>query len=321
MKSYLKDTLGLNVDLQTWNQINKLPAYLKKDREFMLLRVCGVESLVICVTAAEFQWTLFLKQKAELLEYCKYPIVLCFDKITSYQRKVLITSNQAFIVPDNQLFMPYLGISLQERFIPATEVKDQMTAMAQFILLYFWHQKEGEFCSKLDVSKALDINLMNVSRSVQELEELGLLVTRKKGRSSMVCLPESKSISYEKAYPYLRSPVQREIFVRANKEFLSFPVSGEEALFMRRITAKPVYKVRAVDKKYFNEYLKDVESVDPNWESNCELIQLQIWRYAPNMFQKAEHPDRNEVDLISLGLSLEGQEVDDINMAIKQFLA
>lgn len=320
MKSYLKDTLGLNVDLQTWNQTDKLPAELTEKKKFFILSVCGVKSLAVCVSAADFQWTLFMRQKAELQEYCNYPIVLCFDRINSYQRKVLITGNQAFIVPENQLYMPYLGISLQEHFKVQTEVKEQMTAMAQFILLYFWHQKDGEYISKLTISKDLDVNLMNISRGVQELEELGLLITKKKGRSSMVCLTESREVSYEKAYPYLRSPVQRELFVRAKEEILSFPVSGEEALFHRGLAERPAYRVRAVDKKYFNEHLKNIESVDPNW-ANEELIRLQVWRYAPIMPVKTVASDKNEVDLISFALSLEGKEADNLKEAIKQFLA
>lgn len=315
MKSYLKNTLGIIADIQTWIPKQKLPAHLSEGTEFYLLTVCGIVSLVLKVNQVNFQMQEFQRHKLELRQYCDFQVVLCFDRITSYQRKILIENRQPFIVPDNQLYMPFLGIALQEHFISATDVGEQMTAMAQFVLLSFLYDKSEDYRSKMDISERLNINLMNVSRSVQELEELGLLQTKKRGRSSMVCSAMNKEDLFKTAYPLLRDPIQKKLFVRSSPEILNLPKSGEEALWSKGYGEKPERKIRAIEKKQFNDTMRDIENVDPNWVTDVEVIELEVWRYSPVMFS-----DGDFVDTISLALTSENA-CEALHSEIKHILS
>lgn len=315
MKSYLKNTLGIIADIQTWIPKQKLPAHLSEGTEFFLLTVCGIVSLVLKVNQADFQMQEFQRHKLELRQYCDFQIVLCFDRITSYQRKILIENRQPFIVPDNQLYMPFLGIALQEHFISSTDVGEQMTAMAQFVLLSFLYDKSEDYRSKMDISERLNINLMNVSRSVQELEELGFLQTKKKGRSSMVCTTMNKQALFETAYPMLRDPIQKRLFVRSSPEILKLPLSGEEALWSKGYGERPERKIRAIEKKQFNDTMRDIENVDPNWVTDTEVVELEVWRYSPIMFSNGDF-----VDTVSLALTSENAS-EALSFEIKQILS
>ena len=315
MKSYLKNTLGIIADIQTWIPKQKLPAHLSEGTEFFLLTVCGIVSLVLKVNQADFQMQEFQRHKLELRQYCDFQIVLCFDRITSYQRKILIENRQPFIVPDNQLYMPFLGIALQEHFISSTDVGEQMTAMAQFVLLSFLYDKSEDYRSKMDISERLNINLMNVSRSVQELEELGFLQTKKKGRSSMVCTTMNKQALFKTAYPMLRDPIQKRLFVRSSPEILKLPLSGEEALWSKGYGERPERKIRAIEKKQFNDTMRDIENVDPNWVTDTEVVELEVWRYSPIMFSNGDF-----VDTVSLALTSENAR-EALSFEIKQILS
>ena len=257
----------------------------------------------------------FQRHKLELRQYCDFQIVLCFDRITSYQRKILIENRQPFIVPDNQLYMPFLGIALQEHFISSTDVGEQMTAMAQFVLLSFLYDKSEDYRSKMDISERLNINLMNVSRSVQELEELGFLQTKKKGRSSMVCTTMNKQALFKTAYPMLRDPIQKRLFVRSSPEILKLPLSGEEALWSKGYGERPERKIRAIEKKQFNDTMRDIENVDPNWVTDTEVVELEVWRYSPIMFSNGDF-----VDTVSLALTSENAR-EALSFEIKQILS
>lgn len=316
MKSYLKNTLGIIADIRTWIPKQKLPAHLLEGTEFYLLTICGVESLVMKINVSDFQMQEFQQQKLELRQYCDFQVVLCFDRINSYQRKVLIENQQPFIVPENQLYMPFLGIALQEHFKSVTDTGEQMTAMAQFVLLSFLYDDASEkYRSKMDISERLNINLMNVSRSVQELEDFELLQTKKKGRSSMVCATLSKEELFQKALPLLRNPIQKTLFVKSTPEILELPLSGEEALWNRGYGVKPPRKIRAIEKKEFNDSMRDIENVDPNWVTDIEVIELEVWRYSPIMFSK-----ENIVDTISLALTSEDAK-EALQSEIKQILS
>lgn len=308
MESYLKNTLGLHVEINAWNDSYTLPDELRRGREFLLLTIVGIQCLVIMEYTSDFQISSFLKEQELLLQYSTLPKVLCFERINSYQRKCLIESGVNFIVPENQIFMPFLGIALQEHFKAQPVASTQLTAMAQYILLYVLYDKTEQYHSKLDISKELEINLMNVSRGVAELEELGLLETRKKGRSSMLISDLTPKELYKKAFEYLRDPIQRRMFVKAEDWLLELPVAGKEAAHIIQpfddILDSPPYRTRAMEKRVFLDNQDRIKVVDPAWEKNVDYIELEVWRYDPARFT-----DGKIVDSISLSLSIMG-EVD-----------
>lgn len=315
MESYLRYTLGLHVDITAWTDTDTLPDELREEREFYLLEICGITCLVITMSTSEFQMSVFLKERQKLQEHCGLPVVICFDRITSYQRKCLIEGGQAFIVPENQLFMPFLGIALQEHYKAAAIAGKQLTAMAQYILLYFIYDKTGGYHSKLDISKALDISLMNVTRGVQELEELGLLVTRKKGRSSMVTMSMEREALLDKAKSYLRNPVQRRLYVKAEDWMLALPKAGVEAKQVRTDLGERRdslgHTIRAIEKREYLKCADTMTSIDPAWDTEETYIELEVWRYDPARFT-----DRHTVDSISLSLSFlgEGDNAMELNI-------
>ena len=316
MESYLKYTLGLHVSVRTWNDSNTLPDELKKEKEYSLLEICGIVCLVITVGKLEFQLSVFEREREELRKYCKYPFVLCFDRITSYQRKCLIESGQSFIVPDNQLYMPFLGIALQEHFKAQPVAGTQMTAMAQYILLFFLYEQADTYHSKMEISEQLDISLMNVSRGVQELEELGLVTTKKKGRSSMVTAVCDKENLYQCAIPYLRNPVQKRLYVKTEQWLLELPRAGREALHALDITTDETQIfVRAIEKKRYLDCVEDIVIVDPAWDTRTDYMELEVWRYDPGRFT-----EESIVDSFSLALSLEGEEEEAMKLNINKLL-
>ena len=316
MESYLKYTLGLHVLIRTWNDSNTLPDELREEKEYSLLEICGIACLVITVRKLEFQLSVFEREKEELRKYCNYPFVLCFDRITSYQRKCLIESGQAFIVPDNQLYMPFLGIALQEHFKAQPIAGTQLTAMAQYILLFFLYGQAGIYYSKMEISKQLDISLMNVSRGVQELEELGLVTTKKKGRSSMVAANYDRKNLYEQAKPYLRNPVQKCIYVKKQQWLLDLPTAGSEALYtLKETTDRVTHPVRAIEKKIYLEHAEEIESIDPAWDTRTDYVELEVWRYDPDRFSQ-----ESIVDSLSLALSLKGEQDEAMKLNINKLL-
>lgn len=315
MESYLKNTLGMKADITVWNNSESLPEELRDGRAYSIMDICGVKCLVISIMTEDFQLSSYLRQQKALEQYCDYPFVLCFDRINSYQRKCLIENLQAFIVPENQLYMPFLGIALQEHFKAPAIAGQQLTAMAQYILLYFLYDEDGVYHSKLEISQQLEISLMNVTRGVQELEELELLVTKKKGRSSMVTTALPKKELYERAKPYLRNPVQKRLFVRENEILLALPITGQEALCVINEKEALEHKVRAMEKRVFLDTSDNLEIVDPAWDTQVSYVELEVWRYDPKRFT-----DGSIVDSISLKLSLEGESDKTMEMNINKLL-
>lgn len=295
MESYIKNTLGLPVEFKSWKDINTLPDELKREREYSLMELLGIRCLVIKMNASDFQLSTFQKDSKRLIEYCDYPQVLCFERINSYQRKCLIENNQAFVVPDNQLYLPFVGVMLQERFKAAQVSGTVLTAMAQYILLFLVLNANQEYYSKLEISQKLDINLMNVTRGVQELEELSLATEKKKGRSSMVTLMDSPKETIKTAKDYLRSPILRTEYVKPLEWMKKLPTTGEAFI---------------IEKKNYLEVADQLDKIDPDW-SNEKFVELQVWRY-----DSTRLTDSMKVDPISQALALMGDDTTAVEMII-----
>ena len=114
MLDYLNETLGLNAEISPWAEAERLPLYLRNGRKYSRLCIGDTECLLIEVDENSFNLSAFRKQMAKLLAQ-QDNIVLCFQHLDSRQRKALIEAQLPFIVPDSQIYLPFLGIVLQER--------------------------------------------------------------------------------------------------------------------------------------------------------------------------------------------------------------
>jgi hypothetical protein len=296
---YIKDVLGIDAKIDKWNQINSVPYYLMRDKEYTVLQLLGTKCLVIDIKSDSFNIPQFLKQQIRLNEITDYPIILKFSTLTAYQRKALIENKMPFIVPGSQLYLPFLGIYLQEYYRNVPKIKEKFTSMAQFVFLYLLYNPNENGYTMSQLSVTLGIRLMSVTRSIQELLSLGIVHTNKKGRMSYAQTVETGKKLFEIAKPYMISPVQKKYHLLEQTPHSNFLIAGEEALSMKSFLNPPNKMVRAVSKKSFAGIDKKY-FIDPDWDNVGNYIELEVWKYNPETFAKD-----NLVDSVSLSLSLQ----------------
>jgi len=303
MIDYLEEMLGLKVKIQKWDGEKKFPIYLQNKREYYVLFIGEEQILVVKILSEDFSLPIFQKQILQLKKYTDMQIVLWMDNITSYQRQSLIKNQIFFIVPGSQLYIPSLGMCLKEHFQNKPLKVEKLTAMAQYILLYIIYNPQSASYNQAELAAKLDISAMNVSRGVQELSELGLVNTESQGRSKLVQPVSYGKDLYDLAKEYLQSPIQKKIYVAYEKVYADFPIAGEEALAEKTMLNPPKRKIRALDKKKIQIISEDAK-IDPNWTIDEEYIEVELWKYNPDLFVQD-----GMVDVISLALSM--QEMED----------
>ena len=72
MESYLKNILGIHVDIKAWTDTDTLPDELREEREYYLLEICGITCLVITMLASDFQMSVFTLQESSRLQSARY---------------------------------------------------------------------------------------------------------------------------------------------------------------------------------------------------------------------------------------------------------
>lgn len=313
MLDYLNQTLGLQATISPWPEEDGLPLYLQSGKKYSLLRIGEGECILVEADENNFSLPAFRKQMAKLPAQPGHT-VLCFKRLDSRQRKALIEAQMPFIVPGSQIYLPFLGIVLQERMKSAKAAPKKLSAAAQLILLYLIYESAAQPIRKVDLARRLDISAMNVTRGVQELAALELFAVRKEGRCDYVSAAAEGKALYEKALPYLIDPVQKRIYVRDRKDLEGTPLAGESALATRSMLGEPTVPCRAIGRKEYKQ-IKGVEEIDPAWSSDQSYIQLELWKYDPKVVAHGA-----EVDVISLSLSLRENRDERVEQAVEEMM-
>lgn len=316
MLQYLKEILGMAAEEKAWSEVELLPLYLRNGRKYSVLSVEGAELLLIYMEAASFNLTAFQKQWKKLSEYWSGDPVLCFEKLTTYQRKALIEKRISFVVPGSQVYLPCLGVALQERVAAERKVVSKLSPASQSLLLYLLYRGGVTPLKKVELANRLGVSAMNITRAVQELVSLGLVETQKVGRSDLVLPAGSGAALYEKAKPYLIDPVQKRVFVKWKHEFDALPLSGESALAERTMLNPPSVACRAIDRRAHKQYQESgLELVDPAWYSGADYIELEVWKYDPGLLAES-----GMVDVVSLAASFANNQDERIEIAVEEMM-
>lgn len=313
MLDYLNQTLGLNAKISPWTEADWFPLYLRSGKKYSLLHIGGMECVLIEADENNFSLPAFRKQMAKLPTELGH-IVLCFKHLNSRQRKALIEAQMSFIVPNSQIYLPFLGIVLQERMKSVKPAPTKISPAAQLILLHFIYELTGWSARKVDLSKRLNLSAMNVTRAVQELEALELVTVERAGRSDHVSAIGNGKSLYQKALPYMIDPVQKRLYVHKRPEFAGLPLAGEYALATHSMLNEPRIECKAMSRKEYKG-LEGIEEIDPAWSSSRDYIQLELWKYDPKPLVVY-----HGVDVISLTLSLQGSKDERVEQAVEEMM-
>ena len=313
MLDYLNQTLGLEATITPWAEADQFPLYLRSGKKYFLLHIGGVECVLIEADEKNFSLPTFRKQMAKLPSQPEL-LVLRFRHLESRQRKALIEAKIPFIVPNSQVYLPFLGMVLQERIKSAKAAPEKLSPAAQLILLNLIYRPDMKPIRKVDLSKRLELSAMNVTRAVQELEALELVTVERAGRSDYVSAVDSGKFLYEKALPYMIDPVQKRLYVQNADMFSELLMAGEHALATHSMLNRPQIECKAISKKKYKEF-DGIEEIDPAWSNSLNYIQLELWKYDPRPLA-----DHYAVDVISLALSLRKNKDERVEQAVEEMM-
>lgn len=314
MVKYLTEIFGLCVKIENWDGKNKLPLYLRNKRDYFVLSIVGVQSILMKNSSDNFNVSVFKKEMRIIEKISEMPVILWLDAVSTYQRNALIKNRISFIVPNSQIYAPELGICLKEFCAGKREKVEKISAATQFLLLYFIYQKQHDEKSQSELAEHLNMSAMSVSRAVQDLQELGLLNVRKEGTSKLVKSVTTGKELYQLSDKYLQSPVQKKIYVSLKYYDMDLPYAGETALAKQGMLNFPVCTVFAMDKKFATDIQKEY-LVEPKLVSDSDYVEIELWKYNPEVFVTDEM-----VDIVSLVQSLKGVDDERVEMQLEKIM-
>ncbi|GHV56432.1 hypothetical protein FACS1894216_20340 [Synergistales bacterium] len=283
--NYIADTLGIKVVAEQWDGVTHLPFYLADGYTFQTVRLGDIQCLFIKPKGELNALPAVKKHLAKIAEQVNSPLVLELDALQARQRRALIAAHTPFVVNGNQLYLPFIGAVLQERYISHQEKRETLSPAAQLILFRYLYQGEREMYAN-GLAEMFGVSAMQITRAVKQLAALELMTTRKDGVQIVIAGTESGSALFDKAKQSLLNPVRKRFYTE--KEILppNLPFAGVSALAEYTPLNPPSVTTYAFYGKA-NELAGTYTLVDTDSQA-----EIEVWRYSPTLLPAKDNlPD------------------------------
>ena len=312
---YLKETLDVNVKPKKWKEAEKLPFFLRNLYVFFEVSILGTSCLVMVAKDETKQTPAAIRKHIlQVQKKWDHEVIYVQQKVTAYNRKRLIEHRLPFVVPGNQMYLPFLGIDLREHFKKIQDTAPRWSPSTQAVVLYaLLHDGEPRFTPK-ELAHRLGYTAMTMTRAFDELEKVGLGQIAMEGRERVLRFDQDKKTLWKNALQTLRSPVKKRLWVKHASKQLSGMKAGLSALAHYSALAEPANPVFAMEgKKWKGMMTKKKRNVLDIAEPDA--CALEIWSYPPKLFGKD-----GVVDRFSLYLSLQTDEDERVESALEEMM-
>ena len=307
---YVADTLGVEINTSSWDGVDMLPYYLIDRYDFKKADIGGMHRLIMKPRGELDTLSAVKKHLSRVREAGAVPIVLELDGMVARRRKSLIESRIPFIVAGCQIYLPFLGIALSERYTSVKAPGETLMPSSQLLLFYYLYQNEPEIKTG-ETANLFGISAMQISRAVKQLTALGLLSVRKDGVRTIISGKGRRRDLYEEAKPHLLNPVRQRVYAEYAELPAGLPLSGFSAL-------SELTMLGGSAKETFAFYGKASELTgDETFVDSATQAEVEIWRYDPLLLSKYN----GVVDALSLVASLPPDDDPRVEQAVDALLS
>lgn len=297
-------------------KIKGLPLYITSGRSFFRLSYLDIDFILVKLSADEkFGVVALEKQAIQISSKAEKPVAFEFVNISRAQRDSLLDRNIPFISESGQLYLPFLGMMLSDKFIQKKNMIElsKMMPVTQALFLYLIYQGDKKMVMKKDAAEDLGVTRTSITRASEQLVALDLISQDMRGKENYMSIKGRGIEIYERAKPYLINPIQKKITVIKDDKYDSYSLSGESALAKTTMLNAPSIPEYAVYKSDID--ISDVSQVDTKWSPESEAVNLELWKYNPVLFAR-----NGIVDPISLALCFEDNADERIESSIEEYL-
>lgn len=314
MLNYISEVLNINcsqIDIPLDKII--LPLYLDL-YEIQPISLDGVKVLFITPRETLSNVKALKKhlEKMQSLSGCFVSLLL--NDISEIRKKSFLENHIPFVVTNNQIYLPFMAIYLQEKNKTKIEAVSQLTPAAQLVFINFFKQN-SEALAVASFAKKLQFSEMSTTRALRQLVATGLFEIKKgtiTNSNLLVTKVKNKEELFNKIEPYLINPVKNSFYIDKeelnNKELLP---SGETYLSMFSMLGK-----EELDTWAFYGKFTDFKTATNELTDISKQAKIEIWKYNPKLVCLEETNDS-----ISVYLSLKNSTDARISKENKKLIA
>lgn len=299
IKDILQNILHMDIQVSEYPKASHFMLYMLNGRKLWQVKIVNIEFLLVeFLTSTKIGIVALKKQLAKYQEQTGKCVAFLFPEISRIERDKFIQHGIPFVVLKGQLYLPFLGLLLQDKFQKKRIISaDKMTPAAQLMFLYLLYNNTSNGITKTALANYLNLTKTSITRASNILLHFGLIEESKIGKEVMVkpiCVGKEY---YEKAKPYLINPVHKEFCINKPVDTDNLIIAGESALSKLSMLNEPQILTMAIDKSLYKDYL--YTEVSEHFERPETICKLQLWWYDPTLFSS-----NGTADIISIVCSM-----------------
>ena len=313
MKKQLEQYFSCEVKVTENKNKLSLPIFMTM-RDITMVEIYGVKFAVVdVVKETELSVTAMKKQKEKYEEALQCSVAYKVELNSIAMRNALVKNGVSFLDLPGNVFLPFMGIVLQDVYRKQFVKADKMMPATQMVFLELLYMEDEASVLKSEVANRLKLTKTSITRATAQLKEMGLIRQNKSGTEISIQRNCSRKGYYEKAKEYLINPVQKVITIQRTEENFVRYCAGETALSRMSELNPPRIEEYAIYKG--EEIIDQLEVVDARYEDWDDCLNVQLWKYNPSYFAK-----EGCVDPVSLACTFKGNEDERIEMSIEELL-
>ena len=310
---YIRAALGLQMRIEPWQGEKPLPLYLHEQYSVYQAVLLDRPVLFMADRGHEERSPGQVRQQMETGRAgWTGDVVYVRASITAYNRSRLISQRVSFIVPGSQLYLPTFGVALREHFKEVSAEPDTLSPSAQALLLMLLYSRAEVPVTPKAIAEHLGYTAMSMTRAFSELKVFGIGEHARRGKYRELRLFEPRKQAWERAQPYMRSPVKRRLYVSQGDSTKGLPLSGMSALAEHSMVSPPARAVYACSDETWRSGRLAPDTIPLPGPEDCEV---EVWSYSPTLFQQ-----HGTADPLSLYLSFRRTEDERVEQAIRQMM-
>ncbi len=319
LKQYIQDVLDKNTTIKKWNPKGKLNLNLIASYEYYIVNTLNIDFLLM--KPLYDQNISILKTQSSIIENkTGYKTGIILKNASNYKQQRLIQEKIPFIDINNQIYIPFIGLSLKKEQINNKNLnniekinRDKFTPMMQLVYLWILYNDDNVFTQEL-IEENIGISKMSISRSLDFFVETNILeyITKGKTKRKKEYFYENKSEFLKKGKKYLINPIKKVIYIDKLPSNIKVYTSGLSALSEQTMLSKPNNLIVAMTQDVLD--YNNISIISKEIAMEKSVIEVQIMKYNIGVLTKDKY-----IDPITLIYSLE--EIDDrIEIAIDELM-
>lgn len=251
MKTFIEKTLHQKIELNDYKELERLPLIIRANYDLYIMEIGGAHCL-LARPKETIGLAVLRKQQKRLEQLTDLYCVLYLTQLNYYSREKMLEEGIPFILENQQVYMPFLGILLTQNEERTLKPCNRVSFLTQKLLLVALYQDWDNITVTM-AAKYLNVSKMSITRCFDEIESLEIPALKKNGRIRMIASKGDRREMWEVIKPFMRVPVIQEFYL---EEDISEALirSGASALSELSMLEDDAYPTCAITKIQIGDY-------------------------------------------------------------------